>query len=372
VRNNGWKSSISNLEESRRAEASRYFAISHPEAHRGRIPAMLFAPVCRHSFCSRLGLLLVASSWLIAGGPAIAGAQDIPRKQAPSPRAIILPQTVVAGAQATLAVIDGAGRLMPGIAVEISGGQTGAGSAWSLPEKRAGSAGSPPEEVTTDSTGRALFIAPSNPGPLIARISGYRITASSTGVADKEMATPAGFAVDAPALKVTSYPHVLAILDRFAIAGQGFRGVADSNHVFLGDQPCLVVAASPVSLVVLPGPHIPIGAITLRVRADGRDAGPVPVTGVLLDFSGPAEVPTAGAEGKLILRVHGTTEPLAVEVRNASPEIIQLLHGNLQRLGTSGGEQNIAPVELKFLASGNYEVTARLVPTDSASPHGGN
>jgi hypothetical protein len=93
---------------------------------------------------------------------------------------------------------------------------------------------------------------------------------------------------------------------------------------------------------------------------------------VLLDFSGPAEVPTAGAEGKLILHVHGTTEPIAVEVRNASPEIIQLLHGNVQRLETSGGEQNIAPVVLKFLASGNYTVTARIVPADSGSPGGGN
>ena len=98
----------------------------------------------------------------------------------------------------------------------------------------------------------------------------------------------------------------------------------------------------------------------------------MPVTGVLLDFSGPAEVPTAGAEGKLILRVHGTTDPLDVEVRNASPEIIQLLHGNLQRVGTSGGEQNIAPVEMKFLASGNYVVTARLVPADTPNPHGAN
>ena len=108
------------------------------------------------------------------------------------------------------------------------------------------------------------------------------------------------------------------------------------------------------------------------MRAGGSDTGPIPVTGVLLDFSGPAEAPTAGAEGKLILRVHGTTEPLDVEVRNASPEIIQLLHGNLQRLGTSGGEQNIAPVELKFLASGNYVVTARIAPFDTPGPRGGN
>jgi hypothetical protein len=321
------------------------------------VPAWIY----RHSCCSRLGLLLMASIGLIAGGPAIAGAREISRHRVPTPRAIILPQTVVAGAQATLSVIDGAGRLLPDVEVEISEKERGVGFKHS-----------PPEKVTTDSTGRAVFIAPSDPGPLTARALGYRITASSTGVVDKEMPTPAGSAVAAPVLKVTSYPRVLAILDRFAIAGRGFRGAADLNHVFLGDQPCLVVAASPVSLVVLPGPHIPIGAITLRVRMGGGDTGPIPVTGVLLDFSGPAEVPTAGADGKLILHVHGTTEPLVIEVRNASPEIIHLLRGNLQRLGTSGGEENIAPVELKFLAAGNYVVTASLVPNDWSNPHGGN
>jgi len=303
----------------------------------------------------------VASGWLVAGGPAIAGAQTTLKRRAPVPRAIILPQTVVAGAQATLAVIDGGGRLLPGVTVEISGGQASTGSAGSAPVK-----------VTTDSTGRALFLAPSDPGPLIARISGRRITASATGVAEKEVAAPAGSAGGASAFNVISYPRILAILDRFAIEGKGFRGAADANHVFLSDQPCLVVASSPVSLVVLPGPHIPIGDIALRVRAGGHDAGPFPVTGVLLDFSGPAEAPTAGAEGKLILRVHGTTEPLAVNVRNASPEIIQFPHGDLQRLGTSGGEENIAPVQLKFLASGNYVVTAWLAPGDAVSSQGRN
>jgi hypothetical protein len=354
------------------AETPSYFAISHPEACRGRIPAMFLPWDWRRSRCSRLGLFLMACSSLIALDSAIAGAQDVPAQRAPVPRAIILPQTVVAGAQATLAVLDGSGRLLPGVAVEISGGQPGAGTAWSPPEKGVRSAPNSLEKVTTDSTGRATFLVPSDPGPLIAKISGHRITAFSTAVADKELAASAGSAGDPSVLKVISYPRVLAILDRFAIEGRGFRGTADSNHVFLGEQPCLVVAASPVSLVILPGPHIPLGGITLRVRVGGSDAGPIPVTGVLLDFSGPAEAPTAGAEGKLILRVHGTTEPLAVEVRNASPEIIQLVHGNLQRLGTSGGEQNIAPVELKFLASGNYEVTARLVPADAPSPLGGN
>ena len=93
----------------------------------------------------------MACGWLIACTPAIAPAQDVPAQRAAVPRAIILPPAVVAGAQATLAVVDAAGRLLPGVAVEISGGQTA--------RLRASS----PEKVTTDSTGRATFLAPGDP-----------------------------------------------------------------------------------------------------------------------------------------------------------------------------------------------------------------
>jgi hypothetical protein len=150
--------------------------------------------------------------------------------------------------------------------------------------------------------------------------------------------------------------------------GDGFRGDADANRVFLADQACLVLASSPVSLVVLPGLHVPIGTINLRVTAAGHDAGPNPVVMVLLEFSGPAEPPRAGAQGKLSVRVHGTRERLAVEIRNSSPEIVQFPRGNVERVTTSGGQSNAAEIETKFVASGDYTVTARLIPTDSGLP----
>jgi len=83
---------------------------------------------------------------------------------------------------------------------------------------------------------------------------------------------------------------------------------------------------------------------------------------VLLEFTGPAESVNAGSETKLVLRARGTTEPLAIEVRNGSPAVMQLAHGNVQRVQTSGGEQNIAELNMKLLAAGDYIVTARLVP----------
>jgi hypothetical protein len=43
--------------------------------------------------------------------------------------------------------------------------------------------------------------------------------------------------------------------------------------------------------------------------------------------------------------------------------VIQLSKGNIQRLKTTGGDENIAPVEVKFVADGNYSVSARLIST---------
>jgi hypothetical protein len=222
--------------------------------------------------------------------------------------------------------------------------------------------------VTTDVTGRALFKASDELGPLVAKISGQTISASATVIASEPPSGQAPSGDRVGEAHIVSYPRFVEIHDRFSLEGSGFRGAADSNHVFLNDDPCLVVASSPVSLVVLPGPRVPVGDVKLRVTVAGMDAGQFAVSGVLLEFSGPAEPVNAGSGGNLILRAHGTTEPLALEVRNGSPGVIQLSKGNVQRLKTSGGDENIAPVEVKFVTGGSYSVSARLLSSDASLP----
>jgi hypothetical protein len=287
-------------------------------------------------------LRFVIAAIFVFGSAGSAASQEPAKPQASPPRTIILPQKLLAGNPATLSVLDAAGRVKAGTKVELSTG----------------------EKVTTDAAGRALFVAPSEPGAMTARISGQRTSASSTVVASPEPAAPNPVeATQNQGNDSLSFPRFLTLHDQFTIEGNSFSGRADSNHVYLGDQPCLVVASSPLSLVVLPGLHIPTGPVPLRIRANARDVGPFPVSMVLLEFSGPAEAVTAGSQTRLILHARGTTEPLDVEVRNASPGIIQFPQGNVQRLRTSGGEQNIVPVDTKLLAAGNYIVTARLIPT---------
>jgi hypothetical protein len=277
---------------------------------------------------------------LVSAGATLAAAQRPPKSPTPTaPRLIILPPEVLAGAQATLAVLDSQGRLLPNIAVELSGGQ----------------------KVTTDVTGRALFKAPDQPGVLVAKASGQGVTATTNVIAADDSSRHAASGGPAGGVKIASYPHILAVRDRFALEGSGFRGAADSNHVYLADDPCLVLASSPVSLVALPSPRVPIGDVNLRVAVGGIDAGQFPVSAVLLEFSGPTEAVNAGSTGKLILSAHGTTEPLLLEVRNGSPGVIQLSKGNVQRVKTSGGDPNIAPVDVQFVTGGNYLVSARLI-----------
>ncbi|HTC65064.1 MAG TPA: hypothetical protein VK709_19640 [Candidatus Saccharimonadales bacterium] len=254
-------------------------------------------------------------------------------------RQIILPPKVVAGAPAMLAVLDSRGRLMPKVEVELSNGQI----------------------VTTDITGRALFTAPTQPGPLVAKIESRAIT-FSTSVISPENIRPREFA---GTVAISSYPHVLTLQDRFVLEGSGFRSEADSNHISLNGDSCLVIASSPVSLVVLPGPRGLIGDAQLKVVAGGIDAGSFPVSVVALEFSGPSNAVNAGSTGKLILRARGTTLPLIVEVRNGSPGVIRLSRGNVQRLKTSGGEENIATIDVNFVTDGNYSVTARLISADT-------
>jgi hypothetical protein len=270
----------------------------------------------------------------------VEAAQQPPKLRAAAvPRQIILPPKVIAGAPAMLAVLDSRGRLMPKAEVELSDGQ----------------------KVTTDVTGRALFNAASQPGSQVAKIEGTGIASATIVISPENL--PRRDA--AAAVIVSRYPHVLTLQDRFVLEGAGFRSEADSNHISLNGDPCLVIASSPVSLVVLPGPRGLIGDAQLKVVSGGADAGSFPVSVAALEFSGPSSAVDAGSTGRLILRARGTTLPLIVEVRNGSPRVIRLTLGNVQRIKTSGGDDNIAPIEVNFLTDGNYSVTARLISAEN-------
>jgi len=266
--------------------------------------------------------------------------QQAPQGRIQTPRAIVLPPKVLAGSPATLAVIDGAGRLVPRVELEVTGGQT----------------------IMTDATGRASFLVPRDSAWLTARIAKPALSASAPAELPAEQPGTA----EGP--RIVSHPNFISLRDRFVIQGSGFRGDADVNQVFLGDQRCAVLAASPVALIVLAAPRVPPGAVGLRVIVGDGETVPREVTAVLLEVSGPAETPVVGAESVATVHVRGTTERLALEVRHGSPAVIEFVRGNPHRLTSSGGDSNTAEVRMKSLAPGDYTITARLIPTASGLP----
>src|SRR5436309_8206974 len=91
-------------------------------------------------------LLLLASFTATSFAPRLAAQQPAPA--ASGARILLLPRRIVSGERATLAVLDVNGRLTPSVTVNFSNG----------------------DRLTTDATGRALFVAPLNPGVILGSI----------------------------------------------------------------------------------------------------------------------------------------------------------------------------------------------------------
>lgn len=292
----------------------------------------------KNNFC---GALLVCA---LALGPfgveSRLGAQDS-TEVAPKPsaaRTIILPRKLVAGQPATLAVMDIDGRLTPGAIVELSGGI----------------------KVRTDSTGRAVFMAPGKPRVIFARLKGRPDRVSSVVVAPAT-AAETGFTV-------TSYSSVIGLGDRFEIIGSGFSGDGDENHANVGGKTALVIAASPVDLVVLPEPGFPVGGAAFSIESGGRSGGPFPIAFISLEVSATKKSLAAKERGVLSVRIKGSTNKLLVEARNLSPETVAVGAGNMERAVSSGGAENVARFELRGIRAGEFAISVHLVPMVMALP----
>jgi hypothetical protein len=268
-------------------------------------------------------LLFAAASSAATQGPR-------PATVSPSaPLTIVLPQKLVVGEAATLAVIGPNGRLVPDIQVEFSGGV----------------------RFTTDATGRVRFRAPAGAGVVLAGIPGSSAVASAT-VLD---ASPSS------KFAVADVPRILSLRDRFTVSGAGFSGDADANSVELGGKPAVVIAASPLSLVIVAGPGAAPGPGNLVVRTNGAEAA-VATTLVALEFTSAKARLAPKEKAKLVVRVVGAEQPLELEARNLSPDVVRFRRGDLQRTRTRGGTDNFAEIEVQGLRAGDYAFTARVVP----------
>jgi hypothetical protein len=238
---------------------------------------------------------------------------------------------VVSGEHATLAVLDINGRLTPGVRVNFSNG----------------------DRVTTDTTGRALFVAPLDPGTISAVIAGHPGRIYITILSPTEASSDS--------LAVTAAPRVASIADRFELSGRAFCADADANNVTVGGIPALVLASSPMSLVVLPPAELEPGNAEVVVSCAKRVSEPFSIRFVELSLEADSSPLSPGDHRTLTVHVRGTANKISLEARNLAPDIADLAGGNPTRVSTSGGGDNLAQFQLVGKQRGNFIVSIRLV-----------
>ena len=255
----------------------------------------------------------------------------------PSGRILLLPRTIVSGDRATLAVLDVNGRLRPGATVVFSNG----------------------DRLTTDATGRALFVAPLNPGVIFGSIVGREGRVPVTILSPDQSA--------ATAIDVATIPKFASLTDRFEITGRGYCGGADANQITISGEPAFVLASSPTSLVVLPPPELEPGRASVDISCANRYGPPLEVVFVALNLEADSSPLLPGVHRQLSVHVRGTTSKITLEATNLAPDIAELAGGNPLRVSSSGGEENVAQFEVVGRKRGSFLVSIRLLSPRAAS-----
>jgi hypothetical protein len=258
-----------------------------------------------------------------------AAAPSVP--SASGARILLLPRKIVSGEHATLAVLDMNGRLTPGVRVNFSNG----------------------DRVTTNATGRALFVAPLDAGTISASIEGRpgRVAVAILSATDAA----------SDALQVTAAPRVASLTDRFELAGRAFCADADANNVTVGGVPALVLASSPMSLIVMPPDDLESGNAEIVVSCQRGVSDPFTIRFVELSLEANSAPLSPGDHRTLTVHVRGTSNKIALEARNLAPDVADLDGGNPARVSSSGGEDNLAQFKLVGKQRGNFVVSIRLL-----------
>ncbi|MGB2642961.1 MAG: hypothetical protein WA530_06260 [Candidatus Acidiferrum sp.] len=242
-----------------------------------------------------------------------------------------MPHSIVSGDRATLAVLDNNGRLTPGATVTFSNG----------------------DRLTTDATGRALFVAPLTAGTIFGSISGR------PGRVPLTVVVPRGAV--ATTMTVSAIPEIASLADRFEIDGSGFCGDADANHITISGEPAFVLASSTTSLVVMPPDGLQPGRASVDLSCAKRTGPALEVVFVALSLEADSSPLAPGVHRQLTVSVCGTTSKVRLEARNLAPDIADLAGGNPARISSSGGAENLAHFEVVGRKRGNFLISIRLL-----------
>ena len=277
-----------------------------------------------------MNLRSIAISVLLAASlAAVANGQREPA--AKNARILLVPRKMISGDRTTLAVLDTNGRLTPGVTIAFSNG----------------------DHVTTNATGRGLFVAPLTPGVLYATIQGR-----PGRVQTLVIAPPA----NASTPSVVRAPHFASLSDRFELQGHGFCGEADKNVVQVNGESALVMASSSESMTILPPEDLQPGPADVTVVCNKGAASAARLIFLSLSLQADTSPMQPGQKRTLSVRIEGTRDKVTLEARNLAPEIAELAGGNPAKAISSGGAENVASFPLTGKQHGNVLVSIRLMP----------
>jgi IPT/TIG domain len=265
----------------------------------------------------------------------LSGAAVFCQQPPPSPagaRILLLPRHIVSGERATLAVLDVNGRLTPGVTVNFSNG----------------------DRLTTDQTGRGLFVAPLNPGVIFGSIAGRQGRVATTIFAPTDPAVTT--------VEVKAVPRIASLSDRFDILGSGFCGDADTNTVNIGGEAAIVLAASPTALVVLPPPGLEPGVAPVQITCGKNSIPTFSMIFLGLELHADTSPLAPGEHRRLTVSVAGTKAKISLEAKNLVPDVAELLGGDSVRHASSGGAENVVRFEVVGRRRGSFLISIRLVP----------
>jgi hypothetical protein len=278
-----------------------------------------------------MNLRIIGVALLVLGAALSMTAEDLPSPSARNARILLVPRRMISGDRVTLAVLDVNGRLTPGATIAFSNG----------------------DRVTTDSTGRAAFVAPLSAGVLYVTIQGRAGRVQT-------LILPAR--AEKSAAQAMQGPHFASLSDRFELQGHGFCGEADRNVVQVNGRPALVLASSSESMIALPPEDLEAGPADVTVTCNKAPASAARVVFLSLSLEADRSPLQPGQQRTLSVRVVGSQERVTLEARNLAPDIAELAGGNPARAVSSGGAENIARFPLTGKQRGNILVSIRLVP----------
>jgi hypothetical protein len=210
------------------------------------------------------------------------------------------------------------------------------------------------DRMTTDQSGRALFVAPLNPGVIFGSIAGR------PGHVPTAIVSPTDAA--ASPVEVTSAPRMASLSDRFDILGHGFCGDADANTVTIGGEVAIVLASSPTSLVVLPPAELGPGVAQVQIACAKNTLPTLSMTFLGLELHADSSPLAPGKHRRLTVSVSGSAAKITLEAINLAPDIAELVGGDSVRHASSGGLENAARFEVIGRRRGSFLISIRLVP----------